>query len=428
MSSRCSETGRSTARHTRTSLPLVALCSTGYLPAYLLPAVVGRVPGDLEVTPTQAGAVGSALLLASASAGLLLAGRVRTIGSARLARVGLALLVLGCAVAAVASAGQLPLLVLGCVLGGFGTGTVAAVAGVGVAATGQSHRLAALGLLAASGTAGALFLSLPRLGGGHALPFAALAAYGAVTWCTLGGLPEPGAVSPTHSHPLPHRAAGGVLAAGMMLWSMAQNALWGISGQIGLHRAGLSESVLGLVLATALGGGLLGVAAAAALGSRPRKALPIGLGTAAIGLCVAGAGSAHAPTPFAAGEVLWNTLYPLVLTYLIGVAAALDPRGRWAVLAGAASSLGVACGPVVGAALAATAGFPATGLLLGSLLAAVALPLAAVARRTGETASPAGAPAAEPTAGATIPRQRSVGPVGGAGTGIAVAMTPLAAP
>ncbi|WP_158702153.1 MFS transporter [Kitasatospora sp. MMS16-BH015] len=393
----------------------MALFSVGYLPAYLLPVVVARVVTDLGVTATQAGAVGSGLLLASAGAGLLLATRVRTIGARRLARAGLTLLILGFALAAVAP--SLPPLILGCLLGGLGTGTVAAVAGVGIAAADQPHRLSAHGLLAASATAAGLFLALPHLPGGHALPFAALATYGAATLPTLGRLPgtpphpspsrgtrdpdQPADLRPSLPCPslpcpslpcpshLPRRAAGTALALGMAAWSMAQNALWGVSSQIGLHRVGLSESTLGLVFAAALGGGLLGVLAAAALGTRLGRAVPIGAGTAVIALCVATAGSAQMPVPFATGEVLWNSVYPLVLTHLLGLAAALDRAGRWAVLVGAASSLGVACGPVAGAALAGTAGFPATGLALDGLLAAVAVPLTAVARRSAE-------PSAEP--------------------------------
>ncbi|MDX6312973.1 MAG: hypothetical protein QOF44_2437, partial [Streptomyces sp.] len=34
--------------------------------------------------------------------------------------------------------------------------------------------------------------------------------------------------------------------------------------------------------------------------------------------------------------------FGVVLTYLIGLSAALDPRRRWAVIAGSASSLGLA--------------------------------------------------------------------------------------
>ena len=85
---------------------------------------------------------------------------------------------------------------------------------------------------------------------------------------------------------------------------------------------------------------------------------------------------------FAGGEILWNVFYPVVLSYLIGLSASLDPRGRWAVLAGSASSLGVACGPVTGSLLSQYAGYGGMGFVLCALLLLVAAPLSAVALHT----------------------------------------------
>ncbi|MFJ9520476.1 MFS transporter [Kitasatospora sp. NPDC101801] len=394
-----SRTGRSSARLAVTAL--VALFSAGYLPAYLLPTVVGRLVTGFGLTTPQAGAVGSALLLASAGTGLLLAGRVRAIGPVRLARCGLGLLIVGALLAAGATA--LPQLLAGCLLTGVGAGTATAVAAVAVAGSADPHRSSALGLLATSCVAAALFLLLPRLGAGHPLPFAALAGWAALALLTVGRLTldrEPVRARTRTRTVLPRRSAGLVLAGGMMLWSMAQNALWGVSGQIGLGRVGLSEQTMGLVFALALAGGLLGVTVAGAVGARLGRALPIGVGTAVIALCVLFTGGAESVGAFALGEVLWNTCYPLVLTYLIGLAATLDQGGRWAVLAGSASSLGVACGPAVGTALSAAAGYPAMGLTLGGLLATVAVPLVLVARQrpAARVFVPAQRAAAEPSA------------------------------
>lgn len=291
--------------------PLVALFTAGYVAPYLLPTVVGRLDAALPLSPARAGLIGSALLLGSAAAGFVLASRIPRHGPRPPARLGLLLAVAGYAGAAATS--LVPLVVLGAVAGGFGSGTATAVAASGIAAQRDPHRTSALGLLSVSATTGALYLTLPRLGGGHGLPFAAL----------------------------------------------------------------------GVVFAAALGAGLLGVTAASALGARLGRAVPIGGGTAVIACCAVLTSSAHGLGGFAAGEVLWNACYPVVLSYAIGLAAALDPRGRWAVLAGSASSLGVACGPVTGSLLAEAAGFPGTGLVLGSLLLAVAGPMTAVALHAG---------------------------------------------
>ncbi|WP_326765527.1 MFS transporter [Streptomyces sp. NBC_01591] len=367
----------------RAAWPLVAVFTAGYLAAYLLPTIVGRLSVYLGLSTAQAGLVGSALLLSSATAGFTLAGRVETYGPRRPARIGLVLAMVGYGCAALA--GSVPLVVMGAMIGGFGSGTATAVAAAGIAAERDPHRTSSLGLLSVSATAGALYLTVPHLGGGHRLPFASIALVALLVWpatARLGGVTPTGSTAPVAGR-LPHRRSGLVLAGGMLVWSMAQNALWGVSSRIGVDRVGLSEVTIGAVFAAALGAGLLGVMGAGLLGARLGRAVPIGLGTVIIAASIVLSSSAGNLAQFATGEILWNTIYPVVLSYLIGLAASLDVRGRWAVLAGSASSVGVACGPVLGSVLSEQAGYPVMGLILGAVTLLVAAPVTAVALHTG---------------------------------------------
>ncbi|MET8602314.1 MFS transporter [Streptomyces rubiginosohelvolus] len=364
--------------------PLVAVFTAGYLASYLLPTVVGRLSAHLGLSPAQAGLVGSALLLSSAGAGFALAGRVERFGARTPARAGLILAAVGYGCAALA--GSVPLVVLGVMVGGFGSGTATAVAASGIAARRDPHRTSSLGLLTVSATAGVLYLTIPHLGGGHRLPFAAIALVALLVWPATARLDGARTVEETGSPitgRLPHRRSGLVLAGGMLVWSMAQNALWGVSSRIGLDQAGLSEVTVGAVFAAALGAGLLGVTGAGLLGARLGRAVPIGLGTVVIAASIVLSSSARDLGSFATGEIMWNTVYPVVLSYLIGLAASLDIRGRWAVLAGSASSIGVACGPLLGSVLSEEAGYPAMGLILGAATLLVAAPVTAVALHTG---------------------------------------------
>ncbi|MER5431982.1 MFS transporter [Streptomyces sp. NPDC002588] len=415
------------ARRTPMPWPLLALFTAGYLAPYLLPTVVGRLDSGLPLTATEAGAVGSALLLSSASAGFLLASRVERIGARALARTGLALAVLGYGGAALS--GDVPAVVAGAVLGGFGSGTATAVAATRIAAEPDPHRASTLGLLWVSALAGAVYLTVPHLGTGHGQPLAAIALTAAAVWPLTGRLPgplpdltkaAPAAARPVGRAPLPNLRAGLVLAAAMPCWSLVQNSLWGVSGRIGLTQAHLSETAVGAVFAVALGAGLMGVLAAGALGPRLGQAVPIGAGTVLIAVCVAANAAASGPVGFATGQIVWNVLYPVVLSYLIGLAASLDTRGRWAVLVGSAGSLGTAAGPLTGSVLSAQAGFPVMGLVLGAALLVVAVPMTGVALRAGaarqrivefEPAVPAApARAAYDTAG---PRQAGASPGSG---------------
>ncbi|GGX25947.1 MFS transporter [Streptomyces malachitofuscus] len=380
-----------------TPWPLVALFTAGYLAPYLLPTTVGRLERGLDLSATQAGAVGSALLLSSATAGFLLASRVERVGARTMARLGLVLAVIGYGGAALTSA--VPAVVAGAVIGGFGSGTATTVAATLIAAMGvppregvrawgsDPHRASTLGLLSVSALAGLVYLTVPHLPG-HGLTLAAIALTAVAVWPLTSRLPA-GTPAPRVTGPepvptrLPHRRSGLVLAGAMVLWSLAQNALWGVSGRIGVSQAHLSEPTVGVVFAVALGAGLLGVVGAGALGSRLGRALPIGGGTVLIAGCIVLSASATGLAGFAAGEIAWNTVYPVVLSYLIGLAASLDPRGRWAVLVGSASSLGTAAGPLTGSVLSAQAGFPVMGAVLGAGLLLVALPMTAVALHTG---------------------------------------------
>ncbi|MFJ9035875.1 MFS transporter [Streptomyces sp. NPDC102406] len=392
----------------RTPRPaLTALFTAGYLAAYLLPTLVGRLADSLRLSPTQAGLAGSALLLSSATAGFSLAARVERLGPRKAARAGLLLAAVGYGTAALSS--SVPLVVAGAMIGGFGSGTATAVAATGIAAQKDPHRASTLGLLSVSALAGALYLTIPRLSpSGHALPFAALAVTALAVWPATRRFADPAGPdnSPARAAsalktPLPHARSGAALAAVIVVWSMAQNSLWGVSSSIGTVQAGLSEVTVGSVFAVALGAGLLGVIGAGALGTRVDRALPIGAGTAAIACCIALSARADGLGTFASGEIAWNTLYPVVLSYLLGLAASLDPRGRWAVLVGSASSLGTACGPLVGSSLAQGVGYPAMGAALATTLLLLAVPLTAVALHTGGRPLFAGAA-----------RRRSGAPVG----------------
>ncbi|MEV0171766.1 MFS transporter [Streptomyces sp. NPDC050803] len=374
----------------RTTLPwpLVALFTAGYLAPYLLPTTVGRLDSGLPLTATQAGAIGSALLLSSASAGFLLASRVDRVGPRTLARLGLTLAALGYGGAALTH--SVPAVVAGTVVGGFGSGTATAVAATGIAAQPNPHRTTTFGLLGVSALAGAVYLTVPHLGPGHGLPLAAIALTALAVWPLTARLSPATATDRAlrETDPLPHPRSGLVLAAALMCWSLAQNSLWGVSGRIGLTQAHLSEVTVGAVFAIALGAGLVGVVVASALGPRLGLAVPIGVGTAVIAACIAVSASATDLTTFATGEITWNALYPIVLSYVIGLAASLDGRGRWAVLVGSASSLGTAAGPLTGSVLAARAGFPTMGAVLAAGLLVVAVPMTVVAMTAGRRSLP----------------------------------------
>jgi hypothetical protein len=231
---------------------------------------------------------------------------------------------------------------------------------------------------------------IPHLGAGHGQPLAAIALTALAAWPLTARLPGPAATAQpaTRITGLPGLRSGLTLAGTLMCWALTQNSLWGVSGRIGLAQADLGEAAVGAVLAVSLGAGLLGVLGAGALGPRLGRAVPIGGGTVLIAGCILLTASSAGPVSFATGEITWNLLYPVVLSYILGLAASLDSRGRWAVLVGSACSLGTAAGPLTGSVLSSQAGFPTMGAILATALLAMAPAMTWVAVRADRGRGP----------------------------------------
>ncbi len=368
-----------------------------------VPAPDHRRPADagLPLSATEAGSIGSALLLSSATAGFLLASRVDR--SAPAGSPAAACSWPPPATAPPPSPTTIPLVVLGAIVGGLGSGTITSVAATGIAGQRDPthHHPGPAGCLRPRGHAvsddpppGSGPRPPPRRDRRHRAARAARdpppAPQPAPPRPPTPPPPAPLAPPPL---PLPHRRAGLVLGRLDALLVPRQNSLWGVSGRIGLRQAGLTEVTVGAVFAVALGAGLLGVIGAGTLGRRLGRAL-IGAGTALIAGCIALSAAATDLTSFATGEIAWNTVYPVVLSYVIGLAASLDRRGR----SGGPRRLRLLARhgvrPARGqSALSARVGYPGMGVILALGLLLIARPddgrgPAHPARR----AAPAGAP------------------------------------
>jgi hypothetical protein len=132
--------------------------------------------------------------------------------------------------------------------------------------------------------------------------------------------------------------------AGMFLYSAAEQALWNFAYNLPIE-AGvdptLAAQILGFTVFMGLGGGAI----AALLGVRLGRVFPIILGSL---FSVAGRwlyiNSATSST-LLIGSLLWGLGFYFVSPYQIGLVAAVDRKGRAAVLIAAASNFGYAVGP-----------------------------------------------------------------------------------
>jgi predicted MFS family arabinose efflux permease len=149
---------------------------------------------------------------------------------------------------------------------------------------------------------------------------------------------------------------GVMTLAAIVLYLTVSAAVYMFSAPLG-ERAGLDTRSIGYALTVASLVGIAGAGAAAALHVRWGRAIPI------TGFCIAFALSAlvlciaREPTSYVIALVASVVIYYFSIPYLFGLAAAIDPSGRWAAAAGSAYLLGFAAGPVVAGAAIAGIGY-----------------------------------------------------------------------
>ncbi|MFF7246139.1 MFS transporter [Embleya sp. NPDC008237] len=387
------------------------LASAGYLMANLLPAFLDAVRTGLGLSGTAAGAIGTAVLLGSAVAGAAVTRAAGGAGRERQARIGLLLMVGGFTVAAIT--GSTRLAVAAAIVGGAGSGMALTVATAAMAGTRDPARTSGIALLAVALSGTVLYTLVPLLGGGRLATVGVMAAVG------LGALPMvrhlPVAVAPADAAvalgPAPHRRTGLLLTAAVGVRSVAMNALWAIASGVGTDRVGLSTETVSALCAGCLLAGVVGVVVATSGGRGRSRTVPL---VAAVGAGGAAAlMSTFAPRGglvlYAVGLLGWNASCQAVTTYVLGVAAALDERGRWSALAMSANTFGAACGPVVGLSALGAFGAPTTGTLIAITAALCALPLAHAAHTASAVArdTAASTHASAPVERISIPTQRS---------------------
>jgi len=138
---------------------------------------------------------------------------------------------------------------------------------------------------------------------------------------------------------------GGMALAGMLIYSIAEMALWQFAYTIPVESSGLDEDLVAYVLSCTTLAGLSGGAIAAWLGVRVGRVIPI---TAGMLINLVGQVtflSATTPAMLWIGGICWGLGFYFVSPFQIGLVSALDRRGRLAVASGAAMNYGYAIGP-----------------------------------------------------------------------------------
>jgi predicted MFS family arabinose efflux permease len=349
---------REVQREWRFVLATFAATGLGYMGTSAAPVIVNALI-EAGLNYQQAGDLGTIELMTLALASLLVMPYVPYVSHRRLALTGALLAASGLVVSAL-SVG-FPVMVVGRVLTGIGSGIAISGANAAVAARADAERIFAIIWTGGGAITATLSINLPKVvaGGNYSMGFAVLlllcvVAVPFIRWVpprpvSFGGEAVGG--SGADEAPVSVLSVFGsqalLLIAGVFVFSVGEQALWQFAYTIPVE-AGIDEDRVALSLGFTSLMGMSGGAIAAWLGIRLGRTFAIAAGML---VCLVGQWAYLIAESFATltlGGFFWGFGFFFVSPFQIGLAAAIDRHGRVAVATGAAMNFGYAVGPTTG--------------------------------------------------------------------------------
>lgn len=355
----------------------------------VMPLLLGSLVDGLGLGEADAGLLGTLELGGLAAASLILAPRVDRISRRDLAIRGAIAACVGHGLSALTD--SFSMLALARLVAGLGEGATIAAANAAAASARDPDRLFAEAAVLGGLLAAAMLVALPYAiePWGHPGGFGAVAGISVACLPALFWLPARAGQGGDQGRTLTRRLLGYATLAAVFLFSVAQGAIWAFSERIGIG-VGLSQKEVGLALGVTTLAGLAGGVAAAALGTRKGRAIPLALGLGANVVATWMVVFAGSVALYLWGLLAWGIAFYFALPFLLGTAAALDRLGRWAAAAGGVSAVGIALGPSAAGGMVSAWGYPAFGgfvIACGLAAALLVLPVARAESRAGERSS-----------------------------------------
>jgi len=371
----------------------VAACAANGL-AFIIPNtspfVIGALVTGFPMSEADAGLVLTLELLAMGAAALGVAPFIARLPRRRLAIAAAILVVL--ANAAVVGGALVPGftgLVTARLIAGAGAGLVLATANAAVAASVSPPRLYGLTLMVGWLVSAALgpIMAFSVQAAGYAGAYGVWLCLAIVAVPLLAGI---GAGPPARATPagIPDRALvpGLLHVCGVVLVGLSMMAYYAFVERLGQH-VGFSLEQVGVLFSAIAGAGALGAGIAGLVGARQGLLRPLLAGTLVHAAVVVLAVNTDSRLLFAAGAIAEGFSFMYLLAYMLAVAAALDPAGRWAAAAGGAFVASTGIGPYAGGALITLRGFSGIGWLMLLSTAVAVTAFAYVGRRLRATAA-----------------------------------------
>lgn len=375
-----------------TPTPTRALSSTvivwlyAFLPANLIPTIIGRLVNDFGVDVTTAGFVATGMTLINSGTVLAIAPLVRRGHRTGLALTGAGILITVSLIGMFFQSGVIICVLL--LIAGAGSGLALATASASVSATSDPNRSANIAMIFNRLVVAVAYFMVPVLGTSMFAIFLILCIPGFAVLFTARWLPNVPKQAGQAEATLGRAASAGkvawMLAIAMGLLAVTDDGVIGLSELIGIAFFGESGSALALNLyAIATLAGLVGALIAPMLvrlaGQTNTLALALALSLISkVALLVV-----PNTVVFTLGYLGWGFAFGLCLPVIFGIAAALRADGSASVAVNGVYILGVALGPTVAAQVFDFGDTPALAVVMGSigLVASVLMIAASIASR-----------------------------------------------
>ncbi|MBW2543475.1 MAG: MFS transporter [Deltaproteobacteria bacterium] len=348
---------RNAQREWRFVLATFAASGVGYLGSSAAPVIVSALI-ESGLNHQQAGDLGTIELMTLALTTSLVMPYVPRVSHRRLAIVGALLAATGLLISALSVAYST--MIIGRLLTGIGSGIAISGANAAVAAREDAERIFAIIWTGGGAITAMLSVNLPKVvtGGNYAMGFGTLLVLCVVALPFIRWVPpRPASYGQESAEEGADEADAGstlsvfglqalLVIAGTFIYAVGEQAVWQFAYTIPVE-AGIDEDLVGPILGFTTVMGLSGGAIAAWLGTRLGRIFPVVIGTLA---CLGGQWtflSAANPWVLAGGGLFWGLGFYFVSPFQIGLAAAIDRRGRVAVATGGSMNFGYALGPTI---------------------------------------------------------------------------------
>lgn len=349
-----------------TILSTVAVClayTIGLVPGNTSPLLVGGLIAGLGLGVADVGMILSIELILMGLAAIGLATRMSRIDARGACLAGAVILLFGHGLAA--QAGSLTEVVAWRSTAGIGAGVVLAAVNATIAGSPNPTRLYGLALVVPPLIGSVIAFLMSRA----IAVVAHTGAYGVLALLTLAALPVllafPDYRKETMSaqpDPLQKHSRGVALLLATFIMGTCMMAYFAFLERLGV-RLDLSIERIGDIFTAVVISGAIGAGIAGALEKRIGLRIPLIGGVLLHLAAIITVIHVEALPAYIAGALLESITLVFLLTFLLTVAALLDPLGRWAAATSGAFSLSLGAGPYLGGVLIEAAGFETLTIL-----------------------------------------------------------------